>query len=113
MFQKIETLYCPKNNFKPLGQISQKLFRNISKNALPICLKSKYKKMIKCLINFKSPTSANLGSQNLPKWSQDGPSLVKNVILSKSKNPSNTLARPAKMRVGGSQDELLGALLAF
>ena len=64
--------------------------------------------MINYLIDFWSPKSANLGSQNPPQWSQEGPSLVKNVILSKSKNPSKVLAPPAKMKVRGPKMSLLG-----
>ena len=47
-------------------------------------------------IDFWSPKSANLGSQNPPQWSQEGPSLIKNVILSKSKNPSKVLENQQK-----------------
>ena len=64
--------------------------------------------MINYLIDFWSPKSANLGSQNPPQWSQEGPSLVKNVILSKSKNPSKVWAPPAKMKVRGPKMSLLG-----
>ena len=42
------------------------------------------------LFDFWSPKSANLGSQNLPKWIQDWPNCIKNRILSKSRNPTKT-----------------------
>ena len=75
--------------------------------------KKTIQKLINNLIDCWSPKSAIWGPQNLQKWSQDGPSLVKNEILLKSKNPSKTLAPLTKMRVGGSQDELVGLFLPF
>ena len=65
------------------------------------------------MIDFLSPKSAKLGSQHLPKWSQIEPNLIQNMVLSKSKNHSKTLALRAKMKVGESQDGLLGIFLPF
>ena len=69
--------------------------------------------MIKFLIDFWSPKSVKLGSQNFPNGAQEGPKIIKYAILTKSKKVFFALEGWSKLRVGGSQDELLEPFLAF